>query len=280
MEEWVSISFQKLGLSEYESKALASLTQFHDSTAQQISEDAKIPYTKIYNTLGSLEKRGLIKSTLERPKKYRALDPDSIINSIMKKREKDLNKIKKEFKKNLTKLEETYSKGKKGQGPDKIWFAPTQGAVWNIFIHECKSSKKEVTLIGGTSSWMHAAQDKHISEAILKMLGRGVKIRGIFPQSLSEQVSKLPDSLLQILSHNNMSARILSDEKIHEDQIVIDKKKVGMTFKDSLTKEVHSGVMIENESLAKGADDYFSHLWNLSIPTEKIIREEAKRVGI
>ena len=82
--------FQKLGLTQYESMALAALAAKNEATALDIAEKSCIPYTKIYSVLVSLEKQGFIKSSLERPKVYSALKPEVIFDLFIKKKENEL----------------------------------------------------------------------------------------------------------------------------------------------------------------------------------------------
>ena len=89
-------TLQKLGLGEYESRALDKLITHHDITAEEIAKYTEIPYTKVYHVLTSLEKQGLVKSTIERPKKYRPIEPEEIIGLILEKKKLDLKDIEKD----------------------------------------------------------------------------------------------------------------------------------------------------------------------------------------
>jgi sugar-specific transcriptional regulator TrmB len=86
--------FRRMGLNKYQSEILAALLEDPELTAEQLSEKSGVPYTKIYQVLCSLEATDFIRSTLERPKKYRATEPESIVRLLAKRYEDCLLEVK------------------------------------------------------------------------------------------------------------------------------------------------------------------------------------------
>ncbi|MCD6470699.1 TrmB family transcriptional regulator, partial [Candidatus Bathyarchaeota archaeon] len=56
-----------MGLTEYEIRAYLHLLKYGLLTASRLSEMAGIPYSKIYEVLNSLERKGWVKSQESRP---------------------------------------------------------------------------------------------------------------------------------------------------------------------------------------------------------------------
>jgi HTH-type transcriptional regulator, sugar sensing transcriptional regulator len=54
------LKLEKLGLSSYEAKALVALMQRHPANGYEVSKLAKIPPSKIYETLQRLKNKGVI----------------------------------------------------------------------------------------------------------------------------------------------------------------------------------------------------------------------------
>jgi HTH-type transcriptional regulator, sugar sensing transcriptional regulator len=66
---------RKMGLNAYETDAYVELLDSGQLTAMEISSEAKVPYSKIYDVLNSLKQKGWIKSTETRPSKYFPVPP-------------------------------------------------------------------------------------------------------------------------------------------------------------------------------------------------------------
>jgi sugar-specific transcriptional regulator TrmB len=66
---------RKMGLNAYETDAYLGLLEGGQMTAMEISREAHVPYSKIYEVLNSLKQKGWIKSTEARPSKYYPVPP-------------------------------------------------------------------------------------------------------------------------------------------------------------------------------------------------------------
>ena len=85
---------QKLGLSKNQARIIAYLESGGESTALEISEATKVPYTKIYFVLDSLRYMGFVVADLERPMKFKAVSIKGIANRLVKRQEIALTKLK------------------------------------------------------------------------------------------------------------------------------------------------------------------------------------------
>ncbi|MCL7394343.1 MAG: TrmB family transcriptional regulator [Thaumarchaeota archaeon] len=86
-------AFQRLGLTEYEMKAYLALLQHGEMTANQVSEAAEIPYSKVYEVLESLEEKGWIGSEGGRPARYHARSISTALEISRMRIERDLKRI-------------------------------------------------------------------------------------------------------------------------------------------------------------------------------------------
>ena len=60
----------EVGLTEYETRAYLILLEQGVMTASEVSEHGGIPYSKVYETLNSLEKKGWVEAERGRPTRY------------------------------------------------------------------------------------------------------------------------------------------------------------------------------------------------------------------
>src|SRR3990170_5167194 len=72
----------EIGLTEYEARAYLSLLGKGVMTASQVSEDASVPYSKIYETLNALGRKGWIETDKGRPSRYYAKSPSEALGAV------------------------------------------------------------------------------------------------------------------------------------------------------------------------------------------------------
>ena len=68
-------AMREMGLNAYEIDAYLVLLEVGQITAMEISQEAKVPYSKMYEVLNSLKEKGWIKSNETRPFKYYPVPP-------------------------------------------------------------------------------------------------------------------------------------------------------------------------------------------------------------
>ena len=68
-------ALREMGLNAYEIDAYIVLLEGGQMTAMEVSREAKVPYSKIYEVLNSLKEKGWIKSSESRPFKYYPVPP-------------------------------------------------------------------------------------------------------------------------------------------------------------------------------------------------------------
>lgn len=75
---------ERLGLTASEAKAYLTVVKSGPCTALQIAGRSALQRTKIYNLMPRLVRLGLIEETLDRPKRYRAVEPQIGLASLAK----------------------------------------------------------------------------------------------------------------------------------------------------------------------------------------------------
>ena len=75
INENTRVTLHEMGLNAYEIDAYIALLEGGEMTAMEISQEAKVPYSKIYEALNSLKEKGWIKSGDSRPTKYYPVPP-------------------------------------------------------------------------------------------------------------------------------------------------------------------------------------------------------------
>lgn len=75
-------TLRKLGLSDYEARAYVALLTMGQLTPAEVSGAANIPYTKTYEVLRRLERKGWVVAVSRTPLVYAPLKPDEALASV------------------------------------------------------------------------------------------------------------------------------------------------------------------------------------------------------
>jgi len=80
----------QLGLTEYESKTLATLFKMGEAEAPAISRIAQVPKTRVYDVLDKLVEKNLVIEIRGRPKRYRGIEAKKAFDSLIQKKQGEL----------------------------------------------------------------------------------------------------------------------------------------------------------------------------------------------
>jgi len=88
---------QKLGFTNYEARAYVALLQDHPSTRYQLSQNAAIPESKIYEVVRRLQDRGIITGLQGRPPRFVPLPPDQLVSQLERRAHESLEYLRDSF---------------------------------------------------------------------------------------------------------------------------------------------------------------------------------------
>jgi len=247
---------QSLGLSDYESKVYFGLVLLGPAKASEISKQAEVPRSKIYEVLESLIEKQLVEVSKEKPKLFKAIDPEIAIKAMIANKEEELE-ILEERAKNL--IKELHFLPKEEKLAEGIWEQESGKSieVLNKLAEMIRRARKYVIDITRDFSTSQALKD-----AIKDCLRRNVKVRMI---------------CLGINEDNYYRAKWYIDQKIpirvfetkiHPRILVVDGKEVAMRLdKNPLAKRFEfKSIWSSDPSFVSMMDNYLKNLWKMAKP--------------
>lgn len=72
------------GLNKYEALAYIQIVKSGVATAKEVSRGSGVPYSRVYDVLDSLEKKGWVLVETSKPQRYRAKKIDTILEEKKK----------------------------------------------------------------------------------------------------------------------------------------------------------------------------------------------------
>ena len=82
MQDEIVDGLRKLGLTDYEARAYATLVGMGEATAREVHEMSAVPRTRIYDILRDLEGKGFVEFVDGSPTYYRAVEPDRVMKRL------------------------------------------------------------------------------------------------------------------------------------------------------------------------------------------------------
>ena len=135
-------SLEKIGLTSYEIKTFSTLLKTGELSASDISQKSGVPYSKIYEVLGTLEEKNWIGSDDSRPTKYFAKSPSTGLETTKQKRERDFSKDQSII---LNELVPLYEKSGTSEKPD-IWVISGGINIASKILEMVDSCRNEVMI--------------------------------------------------------------------------------------------------------------------------------------
>jgi sugar-specific transcriptional regulator TrmB len=235
---------RELGLTRYETRAYLALLDKGPLTASQISEYAEVPYSKIYEVLASLEKKGWIKAERGRPSKYYPKSPSEALEAAKLR----LEEMTKSWEQTILRdLQPLYEKRGIREKPD-IWILRGEFNILAKLKELLDKAKKEVMIAA-------PSLPKSLENAVVSTLTRlqNADVDVLF--MISRETTNW--SLKKIANIAEVRIR----DQMFGGGVIVDSKEA-MLF---LGEERPTLVIWSNHlGLVKFARDYFQHLWRSS----------------
>jgi sugar-specific transcriptional regulator TrmB len=182
-----------LGLTSYEASTFYAIVTSPGRTAAELCKESGIPDSKIYHTLGGLERRGMIEVQRGRPKLYRALRPTEAMENLRRV-------LNEEHARRLNALEGLTAKltalHQQAEGEEELELAyivrGLRGIVskMNAIIRSARQSL--LLFIPSVEIW------NEIQGAIVEVADRGVRVELALAKGVELKPSLLPGSFREL----------------------------------------------------------------------------------
>jgi len=242
-------AMHSLGLTEYEIRAYVALLQHGELTASQVSEVADISYSKIYEVLDSLMRKGWIMSKEGRPARYYPRSPIAALDINRVRIERELKSCENAVISELMPLYE----GKGSKEKHDVWILRGEESILmkaKDLILGCENELKIA------APWMSRELLEIFLPSLAIVASRGGKIQLMLSSKCKRSIVKRLSEISEIRFRDQMfGGGIIADSK--ETIIILSSEETGSP---SLA------IWSDHISLAKVAGIYFDHLWKEAEP--------------
>lgn len=283
--EEIKSLLKQAGLTEYEARACLALVRFGKSRADKISSAEDIPLPRVYDTMSSLVRRGLVAVSRTRPQTFIITDFKRFFNILKndeaRKTEKKIREID-NISSNFMKLSNSLKIAEPKEEKEDILSYSREMNINEVWEEVQNQTKKEFLVFGGDLSWISSR-----SKDIKKLIKKGIDYRVLWSKSNKEILPNVRKALklgIKLRCYNDASSKlraIISDGK--KISLIRKTLKPGIDVGDMIkppfwSEDIadYSGVLIISEMVTKVFRDYFYLLWESSMPADKFIKKFKK----
>ena len=235
---------RELGLTEYETETYIALLSSGVLTASAVSEQSSVPYSKIYETLNALERKGWIEAERGRPSKYFPKSPVEALSMTRLQFEEKLHGWEKTIN---AELQPIFEQREIREKPD-IWILRGELSVLAKLQEMLDNAKSEVMIAAPVFA-------RPFADFFANFLGglreRNVRVSFMVARSVDEWPIQDLGLNVQVRARDSMfGGGVICDSK----------EALLMLGEDKPTLVIWSNHI----GLVKFARDYFQYLWDSS----------------
>ncbi len=244
-------ALKEFGLTDYETRAFIQLITNGVSSAKELSDRTKIPYSRIYDVLVNLENLGWLKVISGRPMKYQAERPSFVAKLAKKQIDEKYERIEHAL---LDKLEPLYGAEETVEATP-IWIL--NGNISAKVYEMIRNVAKSITIFM-----------KNPNEALLTEFFDHL----LFLSEKSADINILIDETNVVVANKNLWRKLLSIAKVQTvknvlfDAILFDSQEMVIFLSSFFRvnfKDENMVFLIQENRLISYARTYFKMLWNI-----------------
>jgi sugar-specific transcriptional regulator TrmB len=234
----------ELGLTEYETETYIALLRSGVLTASEVSDQSNVPYSKIYETLNALERKGWIEAEHGRPSKYFPRSPEEALSMTKLQFEEKLRGWEKTI---ATELQPIFEQREIREKPD-IWILRGQLNVLTKLQEMMDNAKSEVMIAAPVFVKPFAGFFANFLKGLRE---RSVRVSFMVAEGVENW--NIEDSALV--------AQVRTRDRMFGGGVICDSREaLLMLGEDKPTLVIWSNHI----GLVKFARDYFQYLWDSS----------------
>ncbi|KZX14641.1 sugar-specific transcriptional regulator TrmB [Methanobrevibacter cuticularis] len=246
-------SLKVLGLTEYESSCYLALNYIISGTATEISENANVPRSRVYDVLKPLVRRGFIEVNKGRPLKYTVVPPKDIFKS-------NKNKLIEKLENAEIELNEIYE-NQLSKVPAPVWLIHGQEKIIKKELEIISRGKNSINMRIG---FLFPGELDILKPKIGKKIKQGVEVNIIVSSKYFTKKNNI--DILEELKPSK--ANVVKSPLPMAKMIVRDGKELMHVFSKfqgrnkKIIPDTAIGIWNQYEDIAKNYDERFETIWN------------------
>jgi len=253
---------QRCGITDQEAVLYLALFK-KSSTASDVAERTGIPRTRVYEIARELESKGFIEMNLDRPVKFRAIEPEIVLRRLKAGLERKLQELTLKGPEIVNILKKIPSEEEE---KETVWAINGESNVISKFNEMCKHAEKEICF----TTQRFSAIDK-IEKTLIEHKAQGMEIKAAVPildctKPYARRLAKFSD-----LRHFDHRIRFLLVDRSEVLIFLVSPEKGIEDFETGNLPACKKALYSRNSSLIYIFSQFFDELWEGSVSAEKLL---------
>jgi sugar-specific transcriptional regulator TrmB len=245
LSERAASALEQLGLTGSEVKAYVALLRGGTMTANDVSRAARIPYSKVYDSLKSLHAKGWVEEQKSRPVVFTARPPDTALEEL-RVRQQTERKEKEQLV--MDELMGIYAKTGEQERPD-LWIMRGTNEIYSRVKNLLLNCRTELLIA-------LPPQVLPFMDQMEPLLG-ALKEKGVKSEILTS-----PDASEKSLQQLSKYAEVRTRKTMYGGGLVSDSREVVLLLAGGEQSALPLAIWASHHGLASFAKDYFEFLWS------------------
>ncbi len=238
-----------MGLTQYEIKAYVALLARGPMPANLISRESEVPYSKIYEVLGNLEKKGWLETDHDRPARYFSKSPSLALETVKIRFESDIKRNESQVVGELQPLFES----KETRERPGIWIIRGEFNILTRIRQTLSECDRELLIAIPTI--LDEVVDL-LTPILLTLKNKGVKMT----------IMTTKDVDIKILNRLARLSELRVRDQMFGGGVICDAQELVLLLGEDEQTRSTLAICSEHLGLAKLAKIYFTYLWNEARP--------------
>jgi sugar-specific transcriptional regulator TrmB len=261
-----------LGLTEYESKAYVILLRYGALNAERVSDLAKIPLPRVYDTMSGLAQRGFVFVSKTRPQIFKATDPSQLSRLLqedemkkLRERTKAIQTIVPQFLREIAMLPTDSKKEPK----IALSYVMRKSNIERLWADLHDEAQHELFVFAGDLSWLAKTTPQ-----IRKALRKGVDYRIIWCKPDKKVIPNIKRCIKLGVGLRYYNTKDLRGVIIDGDRVsFVQSSGARMIDPDAEDYATFTNIIINNRLIAGLIRRYFLSLWRTAMPAERFLEK-------
>ena len=266
-------SLRDLGLSSYEDRAYRALLALGTGTAAAVADESGVPKGRIYDALGGLESRGLVRVQTDRePKRYAPVEPAVAVDRLVEAKRRELNRRIETYESGKSELVDHLADAE--ETDDEFWTAAVGAGDSLDLLFERIDAAEESIVVVATDVSAQFDVDREGPELLDRLLGAirsGVDVSVLISSSVFDDARAAVDEDRATLTIAQGPFELRITEDAYGNFYLIDGEEVCLEVADPLAPDRLFGILdLRDRGFATRVRDGFEAAWEAGTVVDEV----------